>query len=268
MRCNMNILSTGKIFRGVRLLLVLATASLTACHSIAHDAAHTSRNALDWVGTYSGITPCADCEGIRTTVTLSQDGNFTRQRVYLGRSHAPQLDAGSFSWSASGNAVTLAASSESTQQFQVAENRLIQLDREGNRIKGDLADRYVLAKAIRDAGIEDQRWLLSELMGTTAQQGDEFREAYIEFDSAQGQATGNTSCNSFSGSYVLLHGGRIHFTGGFATTKMACPEMTVESGFLAALSRIDNYSVSGDKLSLNRARMAPLLVFERFADVN
>jgi heat shock protein HslJ len=67
---------------------------------------------------------------------------------------------------------------------------------------------------------------------------------------------------------VLLHGGRIHFTGGFATTKMACPEMTVESGFLAALSRIDNYSVSGDKLSLNRARMAPLLVFERVADVN
>ena len=26
---------------------------------------HNSQNSLDWSGTYKGIIPCADCEGIR-----------------------------------------------------------------------------------------------------------------------------------------------------------------------------------------------------------
>ncbi|GGD94473.1 copper resistance protein NlpE [Planktosalinus lacus] len=30
----------------------------------------TSENSLDWHGTYQGILPCADCEGIQTEVTL------------------------------------------------------------------------------------------------------------------------------------------------------------------------------------------------------
>ena len=34
--------------------------------------AKSSENVLDWDGTYKGVTPCADCEGIETTVTLNR----------------------------------------------------------------------------------------------------------------------------------------------------------------------------------------------------
>jgi len=44
---------------------------------------------------------------------------------------------------------------------------------------------------------------------------------------------------------------------------MACPDMTIEQGFLKAINSADNYNlVDGQKLVLNRARMAPLARFE------
>jgi heat shock protein HslJ len=43
---------------------------------------------------------------------------------------------------------------------------------------------------------------------------------------------------------------------------MACAGMEVERGLSAALDQADNYSVSGDDLSLNKARMAPVARFK------
>ena len=43
---------------------------------------------------------------------------------------------------------------------------------------------------------------------------------------------------------------------------MACPDMSMENQFIEVLGRADNYSILGDKLSLNKARMAPLARFE------
>lgn len=36
-----------------------------------------SRNSLDWEGTYKGILPCADCEGIETMVILKDNDRYT-----------------------------------------------------------------------------------------------------------------------------------------------------------------------------------------------
>jgi heat shock protein HslJ len=38
--------------------------------------------------------------------------------------------------------------------------------------------------------------------------------------------------------------------------------MEVETAFHDVLKMVDNYSLSGDRLTLNRARMAPLARFE------
>ncbi len=46
------------------------------------------------------------------------------------------------------------------------------------------------------------------------------------------------------------------------STKMACENMDVEYGLSKALSAADNYSLQGDNLSLNKARMAPLARFK------
>ncbi|MDE5451088.1 copper resistance protein NlpE N-terminal domain-containing protein, partial [Elizabethkingia meningoseptica] len=34
------------------------------------DDSHNAQNSLDWAGTYEGTVPCADCPGIKTTITL------------------------------------------------------------------------------------------------------------------------------------------------------------------------------------------------------
>ncbi len=126
---------------------------------------HSSRDSLDWSGVYSGVTPCADCPGIRTTLTLHGDGSFERTRFYLERSAAPQRQAGQFLWNASGSAITLQEPEGHGQHYKVAENALIHLDRAGKPITGELAGRYVLSKHRRDPAIEGRRWTLVALQG-------------------------------------------------------------------------------------------------------
>jgi uncharacterized lipoprotein NlpE involved in copper resistance len=119
--------------RTFALTLALATA-LAACMPRAEvppDAAHSSRNALDWAGTYEGITPCADCPGIKTRLTLQKDDRYELSTQYLERQVAPQTARGQFSWNAAGSAITLDAAGHG-QQFQVGEGRLLQLNQDGS----------------------------------------------------------------------------------------------------------------------------------------
>jgi len=107
---------------------------------------HSSRISLDWTGTYRGTLPCADCEGIDTSVTLFEDGRYARQTSYLGKGAEPVTDEGRFVWDASGEKITLEPKDGWPQMYEVGENVLIHLDREGHRIDGDLSDRYRLVK--------------------------------------------------------------------------------------------------------------------------
>ena len=55
---------------------------------------HTARDSLDWAGSYEGVLPCADCPGIRTRVTLSDNGRYEKQTQYLDRQPQPEVVAG------------------------------------------------------------------------------------------------------------------------------------------------------------------------------
>lgn len=113
-----------------------------------------ARVSLDWFGTYHGITPCADCEGIDTTLELTQDERFTLTTIYLGEDETPHTTEGSFFWNDAGNTVTLAGVEDRPAQFFVAENAVIQLDMDGNRVTGDLADLYILRKQFNNGEME------------------------------------------------------------------------------------------------------------------
>lgn len=117
------------------------TATGTAAATATTD---NARTALDWAGTYRGILPCADCEGIETTVVLTANGQYRSQMRYLGASAAPFNEHGRFIWNAAGNTVTL----EGTQpaHYFVEENRIVRLAMDGSRIQGSLAAHYVLKK--------------------------------------------------------------------------------------------------------------------------
>jgi len=115
-------------------LLVLGLAACTtttpSAPAASPDPAHTSRNAVDWAGTYEGVTPCADCPGIKLRLTLRADGRYELATQYLERQPAPQTVRGNFSWNAAGNTITLDTAGGG-QQFRVGEGRLLQLNRDG-----------------------------------------------------------------------------------------------------------------------------------------
>jgi copper homeostasis protein (lipoprotein) len=223
-----------------------------------------SRNALDWEGEYAGTVPCADCAGIRTRIELDRDGNYSRSLVYLGRDEQPITDSGTFEWDDAGARITLGAG-ERLQRYQVGENVLFHLDRNGERIAGDLAAAYRLQKIVSDPSIENRRWQLIELGGRAVEPPDGREGAYLELDAAESRVTGNASCNRFFGTYELHAGGRLRFGSEMGSTMMACAELEQEREFLEMLGRVDSYSLGDGMLSLNRARMAPLA---RFREAN
>ena len=223
---------------------------------------HNSRISVDWNGVYKGTIPCADCEGIQTQLTLMEDGSFERRTTYLGKDGETRSDKGNFTWDDAGSVVTLAFEDGETQQYQVGENILFHLDRQGNRITGDLADKYTLMKNKTDYLLENKKWVLTELMGKEITFEDENRQAFLMFDSATGRVSGHDSCNRVMGSYEILEGNRLSFGRGMASTMMACPDMEIADGFNKVINTVDNYAVADGVLSLNKARMAPLARFK------
>jgi copper homeostasis protein (lipoprotein) len=69
--------------------------------------------------TFDGVLACPDCQGIRTTVTLRDDGLFLLRRTYLRPTPSTIHSLGR--WSESGKRVTLALS-DSSYSFSVEES--------------------------------------------------------------------------------------------------------------------------------------------------
>ena len=108
---------------------------------------HNSQNSLDWQGTYKGVTPCADCEGIETEIILNLDFTYVLKTKYLGKGDGKVFEEkGSFVWDKSGGKITLKGGQGGPSQYKVGENQLIQLEREGKVIEGDLAEMFILKK--------------------------------------------------------------------------------------------------------------------------
>jgi uncharacterized lipoprotein NlpE involved in copper resistance len=133
-------------------ILVLAAAlavfGLGACRSTSNsqavDAAHNSRNSVNWEGVYTGTIPAADGEGIKVELVLNLDETYEISYEYIGK---PGIftEKGAFKWDEAGGVITL-DTGDMPPYYRVGENILIQLDMGGNAITGSLADNYVLRK--------------------------------------------------------------------------------------------------------------------------
>lgn len=107
---------------------------------------HTSQNSLDWAGTYVGTIPCADCPGIKTTITLDKDNNFTYTAEYLERS-TTVTHSGKAMWHDNGSVIHLKAADLDTK-YKVGEGVLIQLDGDGKIIEATFGSSYRLTKQL------------------------------------------------------------------------------------------------------------------------
>ena len=217
-----------------------------------------SQNSLDWEGVYSNVVPCADCEGIQTTIVLNKDMTYKRISRYLGKDMNFFTEEGSFSWDKEGAIITLEEinKDESPSKYLVGENKLVQYDMDGNSMEESIQKKYSLEKV---SNIIGKHWKLVELNGKEITSAEP-KEPYITFSVDNSRVNGSGNCNTFSGTYTLANGNRITFSP-LASTMMACMNMEIDAQLNQVLKMADNYAIKQDTLSLNRARMAPLAKF-------
>lgn len=231
-------------------LVLLLLSVLALCASATNpDPAHNSRLSLDWSGTYRGVLPCADCEGIETVITLMEEGTYIRSLRYLGREDGYRRDQGGFEWNDAGSGIVLEADE---QAYQVGENRLFHLDRQGQRIDGPLAERYVLVKDRTDPRLEGRNWTLVTLREEAVSLPEGQSPPSLFFDASTGRVSGSDGCNRLMGSYRLPQDGGLEF-GPLAGTLMACRDMTVPDRFRAVLAAPLRYAVDDEDLVLRNA---------------
>ena len=109
---------------------------------------HNSRISIDWAGTYRGVLPCANCQGIKTEIILFEDLAYEIVMQYLGRDERLFHRQGTFAWDDTGGIIYLTDVDpmHETNQYRVGENRLFKLDSAGQRIRGELEQHYILEK--------------------------------------------------------------------------------------------------------------------------
>ena len=106
---------------------------------------HNAKNSLSYTGTYTGKLPTASGEGMIVSITLS-DSTYVKNTEYVNKENSKSEEKGKYTLNDAGNTITLDGVKDAPNQYFVGENTLIQLDMEGNKITGDMADLYILKK--------------------------------------------------------------------------------------------------------------------------
>jgi uncharacterized lipoprotein NlpE involved in copper resistance len=127
-------------------MVVLVVTGLSSCNKSKGTAdIHNSRVSLDWEGVYRGIIPSASGSGIDVCMKLNKDNTYELTYDYIDRPDSSFTFTGSFKWDDTGS-VIITEIADGPSFYKVGENKLIQLDMEGNLITGNFADDYVLTK--------------------------------------------------------------------------------------------------------------------------
>ncbi len=135
---------TFTLMLGLLLNFIPAFAETTDSHD---KQGHHADKSLDWPGIYMGFLPCQDCIGVKTTLALNKSGSYILITVNVGKSDREFVEKGKFTAGGKGDTLVLTArNSNVTHQYAVAKDMLIQLDEQGNRVSGKLADRYILRR--------------------------------------------------------------------------------------------------------------------------
>ncbi|MFC3902656.1 Uncharacterized lipoprotein NlpE involved in copper resistance [Acinetobacter marinus] len=116
------------------------------------DPAHSAENSLDWNGTYEGTLPCADCNGIRTELTLNSNKTYRIAETYLGRGKgegASYVTNGTFNFDNRNTSIIVLDKKADARQYFIAENKVYALDSFGEKITGDFESMYILSKTVK-----------------------------------------------------------------------------------------------------------------------
>ncbi|MBD3630536.1 copper resistance protein NlpE N-terminal domain-containing protein [Cyclobacterium sp.] len=224
----------------------------------------TSANSLDWEGTYEGILPCADCEGIATSISLDREGKYLKVIRYMGEREEEFRQEGRFEWNPEGNTITLSGMDDAPNQYLVGENQLFHLDMEGKRITGDLANSYVLKKVVAktDHPLLNTNWMLT-YMEKFPEEDWTPGEIFVFLEEESNRLHGYGGCNNFFGVYELKTENQLELGKIGRTQKYCRDEMQAENFFFAYLEQVRNYQLKGDTLELRDEGNELLLTFSK-----
>ena len=216
-----------------------------------------SMNSLDWAGTYEGMLPCADCEGIKSVVTINSDKTYVTKETYMGKDDKPIETKGTFKWDDKGQKITLSDSKR--HSYFVGENTLTQLDKNGNKIEGDLSNLYILSK-VQDK-LTGKKWHLFSFKGEEVQLEEAKAEhAFVEF-LEDFTVNGYTGCNNLQGAYEVGEAQKISFSKLINTLK-SCPEMETENEYLNTLNKTVHYAFENHALVMYDQEHKKLATFK------
>ena len=98
---------------------------------------------------YHGVIPCADCEGIEVSLSLMDNGTYSRHDLYISRK-AKGPGSNEFSYRDKFimhvDTLQLLGITEGADHYLKTDSTLIQLGADNHRITGNLAYKYVLKK--------------------------------------------------------------------------------------------------------------------------
>lgn len=107
-------------------------------------------------------------------------------------------------------------------------------------------------------------WNIIEINGTAVvpAPGQEF--PFIGFDTKNGTVYGNSGCNRMTGSFDVNAKPGTLSLGAMGSTRMACPDMTVEQRVLEALAQVKKYKKLGeDNMALCGSSNRPVIVLQK-----
>lgn len=87
---------------------------------------------------WRGILPCADCEGIETSLFLAKDGTWVMNERYQGVTKEPSSFASYGTWARTAGKLVLTDSKGEKSWYRVKGDNLEMLDQEGNPIESTL----------------------------------------------------------------------------------------------------------------------------------
>ncbi len=249
-----------------------------------NDAAHNAKNSLDYVGTYKGVLPCADCHGLETEIVINENSTFCIKTKYQGKGDKIYMQKGNFSWNKKGDIIILTDIKNAPNQYFVGENTLTQLDVYGKKITGSLSEEYMLSKQPNDTAsletadsnnaatvdlnsriatttliqkvnpavgkysLAETKWKLVMLNKKKISQKGK-KAPFLKLNSKDGRFTAFAGCNSIGGRYSMPSSDRISFSE-VLMTQMACADMTLENDFTGMLEKVTIYKLEKETLIL------------------
>lgn len=87
---------------------------------------------------WRSVLPCADCEGIETSLFLEKDGSWVMNERYIGGKGEPSSFASYGSWARTADKLVLTDSQGEKRYYRAKGEALEMLDREGNPIVSSL----------------------------------------------------------------------------------------------------------------------------------